>query len=419
MTPDSRTPAKLSVVIPCYNAESYLAQALQSVLDQTHPVSEVVIVNDGSTDGSLALIQEWAAKYPELIRVFDQPNRGVAFTRTEAIRQASYTNVVTLDADDYLHPNAVEEWLRYAKKYPKYKLIYSDYYRINPDGEVTAEINKSKRRTDPLEGSILPTMLWENVVDGIAFVKRAPALEVGGYAVEGEHQRSIGEDILLGFRLLLAGYEIGYLQKPLFYYRDTPGSRSKDPDFGKHALTSAWTQIFRSHPEKMAAAYYEMRQWRAEQLRDAFYTLEERNRELRDAEGALEKRAAELRELRESYLALQTRTSEQDRMIQDLFTQLQSSQVALSNLQDKYTEFLTEIERARTYQQTIEFRLAERERVISITAQMLHDAYLQFTPSDTPPEPLPENVVHSVTPLSETREELNPEARPDDHQDHR
>ncbi|WP_346621253.1 glycosyltransferase [Blastococcus montanus] len=98
---------RVSVVIPCWNAEAYLAQALGSVLEQTQPVHEVVVVDDGSTDASLEVAQRFEAGHPELVRVFSQRSGNAALTRNLGAQIATGDALLFLDADDVLGPDAV------------------------------------------------------------------------------------------------------------------------------------------------------------------------------------------------------------------------------------------------------------------------------------------------------------------------
>ena len=96
---------RVSIIIPCYNAEKYIAEAIQSALDQTYSNCEIIVIDDGSTDGSL-----------EVIRAFENriywesgPNRGACAARNTGIRLAKGDFVQFLDSDDLLTPNCVEK----------------------------------------------------------------------------------------------------------------------------------------------------------------------------------------------------------------------------------------------------------------------------------------------------------------------
>jgi glycosyltransferase involved in cell wall biosynthesis len=272
----------VSVVIPCCNAERFIVQALESVQAQTVPVAEIVIVNDGSTDHSAERIEAFAAQMSSgKLRLFSQPNHGVDDARTRAIELASNDLVITLDADDMLHPQAVERLLAHAAANPEHALIYGDYYLMDVDGRVTGEVCHRKRRSDPLEGQILATMLWENVTGAVNLIRREAVLSVGGYRMD----RSLFDsykwhDVMLNFRLLVNGYTFGYLPHATYYYRDTPGSLSKDTALLARAKQQIHAWLFAQYPEQMAEAFLAMQQWRAEQLRDAFLTLEARDQQI-------------------------------------------------------------------------------------------------------------------------------------------
>ena len=99
--------AHISVIIPVYNAEKTLRRCLDSVLSQTRQADEIVAVNDGSTDSSAVLLQEYAEKYSS-IRVVTQQNQGVSAARNAGIDAATGEWVLFVDADDYLDADALE-----------------------------------------------------------------------------------------------------------------------------------------------------------------------------------------------------------------------------------------------------------------------------------------------------------------------
>ena len=293
------TPAPISVAMPCYNAERYIREALQSIVDQTLPVSEVVIVNDGSTDGTLTVIEEFSRRHPGLIRVITQPNQGPGVARTSAVRAAAHNDLVTFDTDDLLHPEAVEAWYAHACRNPRYALVYGCYSLIDAESRVTGQVITHEYRKDPLEGAILPTMLWENVVSATCFVRRDKVLEVGGYYDE-QHlpQRNGAEDALCYFRLLLAGYEFGYVPRPLFSYRDHAHGISKTPNRARESLKAVHALLFQTEPKKMAEAYAVARKWREDDVRLGQCALAGRDQLLVGLQAKLERGGAAREKLR-------------------------------------------------------------------------------------------------------------------------
>ena len=107
----------LTIVIPCYNTEAYLAECLDSILLLEHSdVLEVLAVNDGSSDNTLALAREYEAKYPEILRVIDKSNGGWGTVINLAIKEARGRYFKILDSDDWFDKDAFAELLTKLKK---------------------------------------------------------------------------------------------------------------------------------------------------------------------------------------------------------------------------------------------------------------------------------------------------------------
>jgi GT2 family glycosyltransferase len=391
MTASERVP--VSIVIPCYNTEKFIGATIQSALDQTVPVSEIIIVDDGSTDSSPAIIQRYADAHPDIIRVIRQANAGVASARTEGVRAARHNDVLPLDADDLLHPEGVEKAYTYGLAHPEFAVIYGDYYNMSHDGEILDLVSIGARRIDPLEGNILPTILWENVASAIAFVRRDKVLSVGGYFVE-----TIGKkidtfaDVFLYMRMLVAGFQLGYMKQPLFYYRNLPNSMSKDPAHVHSAMRIALAYMFKNAPDQMADAFYTMRQWRDEQLRDAFESItakDAQNADLlaeierarhyqqeqetvvaaRDATitqylGEIDTARATIEELR---AAIATQEQKYLGEIDTARTTIEELRAAITTQEQKY---LAEIEQARAFQENLQATIGNHEAKI---AECLHE----------------------------------------------
>ncbi|MBQ7691519.1 MAG: glycosyltransferase family 2 protein [Muribaculaceae bacterium] len=98
---------RVSVIIPVYNVERYLPRCLESVIGQTYRELEIIVVDDGSTDGSGALCDQWAARDPR-IRVIHKPNGGLSSARNAALDAMTGSCVFMLDSDDWLPADAIE-----------------------------------------------------------------------------------------------------------------------------------------------------------------------------------------------------------------------------------------------------------------------------------------------------------------------
>lgn len=116
----------LSIIIPVYNVEKYLCECIDSVLRQNTESIEIICVNDGSSDRSLDILNEYQSQYPELIAVLSQTNQGQAAARNAALDIARGESVVFLDSDDYYLPHAIDTILHLISENPKADVIYTD-----------------------------------------------------------------------------------------------------------------------------------------------------------------------------------------------------------------------------------------------------------------------------------------------------
>lgn len=100
----------VSIVVPIYNTERYLDRCIYSIVHQTIDDLEIILVNDGSTDGSLAVCEDWACA-DRRVKIYDLPNRGVSFSRNFGITQSSGEYIFMLDSDDWIAPNTLNTLL--------------------------------------------------------------------------------------------------------------------------------------------------------------------------------------------------------------------------------------------------------------------------------------------------------------------
>lgn len=98
----------VSVLIPVYNAETYIGRCLDSILSQDYPALEVVAIDDGSSDSSFSILEDYERRHPSVVRAYHQQNQGVAATRNKAISLASGVYLMFADNDDYLEPGSIK-----------------------------------------------------------------------------------------------------------------------------------------------------------------------------------------------------------------------------------------------------------------------------------------------------------------------
>lgn len=102
----------VSIIIPVYNAAAYLEECIHSAIDQTWPATEIIIIDDGSTDQSLNI----ASSYTDRIKVFTQPNKGASAARNRGLQEATGDYIQFLDADDLLHKDKIRNQLHLLKE---------------------------------------------------------------------------------------------------------------------------------------------------------------------------------------------------------------------------------------------------------------------------------------------------------------
>jgi teichuronic acid biosynthesis glycosyltransferase TuaG len=139
----------ISIITPVYNSRKYIEETVQSVLNQTYTNWEMVIVDDCSTDGSVAIINKFVAM-DNRIRLIEQPvNMGhPSYARNIALKEAKGKYIAFLDSDDVWYPNKLELQTNYIKHNPDCYILCSSYEKINEHGESRNRIVLSKRKVN-------------------------------------------------------------------------------------------------------------------------------------------------------------------------------------------------------------------------------------------------------------------------------
>ena len=208
-TADSRTnqEARYTVVVPAYNASETVERAIKSVRAQTMPSWRLVVVDDGSTDNTLAVAERLARGDPA-IRVIHQANAGVASARNTAIERSRTEFVTFLDADDELDPEYLRMMDEFIGAYPGYDIYHSNLRILAPDGSESLFSDCAVVTSFDL-GDLL-----KECVIGIGATMRTSSLRgLGGFR-SGIHC----EDYDLWLRALADGQRAIYLPSPLYLY---------------------------------------------------------------------------------------------------------------------------------------------------------------------------------------------------------
>ena len=212
------------VIVPLYNKAPYVCKALDSIVSQTFRDWELIIVDDGSTDGSAAICEEYLStlytihRTPlENIRLFSQPNSGVAAARNRGVAESHGEFVCFLDADDWWEPTFLEEMDNLIAEYPDAGIYASNYIYYKP-GKTHIALNLERGYIDYpkayYEGSSMP--VWT----GATCMPRKVFDDMGGFPLGIK----LGEDFLLWAKTAIH-YPVAYSEKPLAYYNnDVPAT---------------------------------------------------------------------------------------------------------------------------------------------------------------------------------------------------
>jgi glycosyltransferase involved in cell wall biosynthesis len=205
---------RVSVVIPAYNAAAFVREAVDTALAQTHPDTEVIVVDDSSTDETPAIL----AAYGDRIRVHRQPNTGVGGARNTGMRLATGDWVAFLDADDVWAPRKIEAQLHAAGNS---EWVYTNRFNFGARGALPDVQSDVTLMTD---GDVfVPLLLRGNFITVSSVMMRTRLLlELGGFV----HQNGGCEDWDLWLRTASRGHQVGYAAEPLVGYRFTATSMS-------------------------------------------------------------------------------------------------------------------------------------------------------------------------------------------------
>lgn len=216
----------ISVVIPLYNKEKQIVKTLQSVLQQTFQDFEVVIVNDGSTDGSVAAAE---AVQDARIRIIHQENAGVSAARNRGITEAKYELIAFLDADDRWKPEYLQTQYELTQKYPECSVFACNYEFVHADGSVHPSIIRKlpfEEQDGILSNYFEVASCSHPPICSISIMARKDALHaVGGFPVGIKS----GEDLLTWARLACDGLIAYSRSAEACFYEDSSHSISRRP----------------------------------------------------------------------------------------------------------------------------------------------------------------------------------------------
>jgi len=240
--------ATIAVVIPTYNRAGYLVTAIDSALAQSRAPDEIVVVDDGSTDDTAAVV----ARYGPKIRYVRKDNGGEASARNRGVREAGATWIAFLDSDDAWEPEALERLEAAARSYPDAGLIAMRARVLSADGARTRRIYGKK---SPGPRFSTRSLLWGDA-GGVQMpmVRRALILAAGGF----DESLPSATDCDLWLRLSFTTGMVA-IPEPLLLVRVHPDNLSADRTLNARCWIRILEKLAREHPEFLSGSPWHYR----------------------------------------------------------------------------------------------------------------------------------------------------------------
>lgn len=220
---------KVSVLVPLYNAEKYLAVCIDSILAQKFADIEIIVLDDGSTDGSLRTAKRYT---DSRIIIASQPHGGIASARNRLLGMANGEYIYFVDADDNIEPDAIERLLNYAETY-RLDLAICGRAGQGTDTTGVRVLNREQAVERFLTSMDIPSAMWTKLI-------RASAIS----SLTFDPRVNYGEDGLMTWRLLNNACRIGLTNYRPYHYSDTPASITNSPlADATYSLRHVWDTI--------------------------------------------------------------------------------------------------------------------------------------------------------------------------------
>ena len=220
---------KLSVIVPTYNTGNNIKRCLESILNQNLEDVEILVINDGSTDNTSEIINEYVMENPEKITYYEKENKGVADTRNFGISKAKGKYILFVDADDYIMPKLLEEIQTYIKQ--DIDIVKFKLQRVNENGDILEKVDGAVfNKTD---GQTAFNMLCFSDVlldSPCVYVFKKELFELNNlqFKVNTEH-----EDFGLIPLIILKAKSVISINLYGYFYIQTNGSITRNEDYAK------------------------------------------------------------------------------------------------------------------------------------------------------------------------------------------
>lgn len=212
---------RVSVIVPTFNCARFIGAALESVLAQSYRDYEVIVVDDGSTDDTGAVLDAWKGRISYLL----QTNQGPAAARNRAVALSNGEFIAYLDADDLWLPGKLAQQVAFLDEHPECGLVHGEVGVIDESGQLLYERYRNARGRVVLRGHCATELLKHSVIHMPTVIERRRSYDESGGFDEGLRY---AEDYLHWLRLAINGHAFGYIDEPLALYRWRAGSLARD-----------------------------------------------------------------------------------------------------------------------------------------------------------------------------------------------
>jgi len=219
---------RVSVIIPTYNRSTLLERTVKSVLAQTYPNLETIVVDDGSTDDTALVMAQYAGQ----ITYLQQSNQGVAAARNYGLRVATGAYINFLDHDDLLLPTKIERQVQLLEARPEIGLVHCGYYHIDEND------NRLEKMTFLPDGTLAELVCINQIWSGAPLIRRQCLERAGNY----DDVWTADWDMWL--RIAQTGQQFACIQEPLGAYRILPGSEMSNVSKLEHGSFYTLDRIF-------------------------------------------------------------------------------------------------------------------------------------------------------------------------------
>lgn len=229
---------QISVIIPTYNRSNFLKRAIDSVLSQNYPASEIIVVDDGSTDDTLSFLNEYESR---IRPIFLDTNSGVSHARNLGIAEARYTYIAFLDSDDYWLPEKLQRQTDFHHDNPQYKISYTDESWLYNGRHK----KKKSHHTKPSGNIFVPSLSHTLIGPSSVLIHRSVFDEVGVF----DETLPVCEDYDLWLRIT-QHYSVGLIDEELII--KTAGHEGQlsftYPIMDQYRIQAMEKQLASSHP---------------------------------------------------------------------------------------------------------------------------------------------------------------------------